>query len=232
MHHRSPDTWFNCWSGRCPFHPVHRVRAAAAATRSPLRSCRKWKRRCSQRSQRLPRGLQRWGWTSTWRYRFGQAAWALKGWQKKHDLRNLQLAIWSVQWWNSAKSENGTIALVPLENWLFEAMYFTTKHRGLCRLSLIPVLGPKPRYLRSGFPNVLTQNRHIFAEDLRNSQKNPEITVETHSRSSLHPPCCAGCRKSSTSEQTFRRTSSPKTLGISPTYFRRKTSENMRKSPR
>ena len=83
MHHRSPDTWFNCWSGRCPFHPVHRVRAAAAATRSPLRSCRKWKRRCSQRSQRLPRGLQRWGWTSTRRYRFGQAAWALKGWQKK-----------------------------------------------------------------------------------------------------------------------------------------------------
>lgn len=83
--------------------------------------------------------------------------------KKKHDFRNLQLAIWSVQWWNSAKSENGTIALVPLENWLFEAMYFTTKHRGLCRFSLIPVLGPKPRYLRSGFSLSLLKNSPTVA---------------------------------------------------------------------
>jgi len=152
--------------------------------------------------------------------------------KKKHDLRNLQLAIWSVQWWNSAKSENGTIALVPLENWLFEAMYFTTKHRGLCRLSLIPVLGPKPRYLLQWIPKCPDSKSPYFRwRSKKQPQKLDEICTQKIPKSpwkptvssSLHPPCCAGCRKSSTSEQTFRRTSSPKTKrGFHPQIFEEK----------
>ena len=152
--------------------------------------------------------------------------------KKKHDLRNLQLAIWSVQWWNSAKSENGTIALVPLENWLFEAMYFTTKHRGLCRLSLILVLGPKPRYLLQWIPKCPDSKSPYFRwRSKKQPQKLDEICTQKIPKSpwkptvnsSLHPPCCAGCRKSSTSEQTFRRTSSPKTKrGFHPQIFEEK----------
>ena len=101
-----------------PSRPLHQVRSAAARS-SPRR--RKWRRRM-RRCQRSPGRTPRWGWTSTWRVRFGQAAWDLKGYQKTshwtHDLGNLQQFGQCNGEIHEFHSDNGISTLVPLENWL------------------------------------------------------------------------------------------------------------------